>query len=108
MASAIITLRNAQSPKDFMETIKSLTKEGKEDLKRKEEELITNATLATICSHNTDEAITSATTIAKFIYLAKKGYSKEEAIFIASCELARQTLFMYKNKIGITNANNYS
>ena len=43
-----------------------------------EEELITNATLATICSHNTDEAITSATTIAKFIYLAKKGYSKED------------------------------
>ena len=31
----------------------------------------------------------------------QKGYSKEEAIFIASCELARQTLFMYKNKIGI-------
>lgn len=43
-----------------------------------EEELITNTTLATTCSHNTDEAISAATIIAKFIYLAQKGFSKED------------------------------
>lgn len=47
-------------------------------LSETEEDLITNATLATVCSHNTEEAIVGATTIAKFIYLAKKNYSKED------------------------------
>lgn len=47
-------------------------------LSKTEEELITNTTLATICSHNNEESISGATTIAKFIYLAKKGYTKED------------------------------
>lgn len=40
MTPAITILRNTQSPRDFMKTIKVLTKEGKENLKRKEDELI--------------------------------------------------------------------
>lgn len=47
-------------------------------LSQSEEELITNATLATVCSHNSEEALSGATKIAKFIYLAKKGYKKED------------------------------
>lgn len=40
MTPAITILRNTQSPRDFMETIKVLTREGKANLNRKEDELI--------------------------------------------------------------------
>lgn len=43
-----------------------------------EEEVIQNAKLATIPSHNTDEAIECATIIALIIYYARNGLSKEE------------------------------
>lgn len=43
-----------------------------------EEEIIKQATAATIPSHNSKEAITSATTIALIIYYFRKGLSKEE------------------------------
>ena len=36
--------------------------------------------MATIPSHNSEEAIKCATTIAQIIYLARKGYQKEEII----------------------------
>ena len=43
-----------------------------------EEEVIKNAKLVTIPSHNSKEAITSATTIALMIYYFRNGLSKEE------------------------------
>lgn len=43
-----------------------------------EEEVIENARLATIPSHNSEEAITSATTIALMIYYFRQGFKKEE------------------------------
>lgn len=45
-----------------------------------EREVIENAKMATIASHNTDEAITCATLIARIIYLARVGYPKDEII----------------------------
>ena len=43
-------------------------------------DIIENAKLATIPSHTSEEAIKCATTIAQIIYLARKGYIKEEII----------------------------
>lgn len=43
-----------------------------------EEELIKNTIKATECSHNSKEAITNTQIIAKIIYLAKRGFSKEK------------------------------
>ena len=43
-----------------------------------EEEIIENARLATIPSHNSNEAIISATTIALMIYYFRKGLNKDE------------------------------
>ena len=43
-----------------------------------EEDVIKNARLATIPSHNSKEAIDSATTIALIIFYLRKGLSKEE------------------------------
>ena len=43
-----------------------------------EDEVIKNARLATIPSHNSEEAIDSATKIALIIFYLRKGYSKEE------------------------------
>ena len=43
-----------------------------------EDEVIENAKLATIPSHNSEEAIDSATKIALIIFYLRKGYSKEE------------------------------
>lgn len=45
-----------------------------------EEEVLKNATLATIPSHNTQEAIYSATLIAMIIYMARTEYTKEEIV----------------------------
>ena len=45
-----------------------------------EEDVIENCKLATIPSHNTKEAIDSATMIALIIYYARKGLNKEEII----------------------------
>lgn len=45
-----------------------------------EEEIIKNVASATIPSHNSTEAIDSATLIAKIIYFARRGYTKEEII----------------------------
>lgn len=45
-----------------------------------ENEVIENAKMATIPSHNSEEAIKCATTIAQIIYLARKGYLKEDII----------------------------
>ena len=43
-----------------------------------EEEIIENARLATIPSHNSNEAIISATTISLMIYYFRKGLNKDE------------------------------
>lgn len=43
-----------------------------------EDEVIKNARLATIPSHNSEEAIDAATKIALVIFYLRKGYSKEE------------------------------
>ena len=45
-----------------------------------EEEIRKQARLATIPSHNSEEAISSATTIALIIYYARKGLTKEDII----------------------------
>ncbi len=45
-----------------------------------EEEVIENARLATIPSHNSKEAIEAATMVALIIFYARNGYSKEEII----------------------------
>ncbi len=45
-----------------------------------EQDIITNALLATEPSHNSYEAINSATTVALIIYYARLGYSKEQII----------------------------
>lgn len=45
-----------------------------------EKELIDNVLAATTPSHNTEEAINGATIVAKIIYLAKKGLTKEQII----------------------------
>ena len=44
------------------------------------EDVMENSYLATIPSHNTEEAIKSASTVAMIIYLARMGLSKEEII----------------------------
>ena len=44
------------------------------------QDIINNAHLATIPSHNSLEAVNSATTIALIIFLARLGFSKEEII----------------------------
>ena len=44
----------------------------------REEDVIENSKLATIPSHNSEEAIDSATKIALVIFYLRKGYSKEE------------------------------
>ena len=43
-------------------------------------QLISNTIKATKATHNTDEAISSALIITKFIYLAQKGYTKKQII----------------------------
>lgn len=43
-----------------------------------EHEVIDNAKKATIPSHNSEESIQCSSTIAQIIYLARKGYKKEE------------------------------
>lgn len=45
-----------------------------------EEDVIKNAYLATIPSHNSEEAINSAKTIALIIFYARKGFSKQQII----------------------------
>jgi len=45
-----------------------------------EKEVIENARLVTIPSHNSEEAINSATIVAMIIYLSRCGYPKEEII----------------------------
>lgn len=45
-----------------------------------EDEVIKNARLCTIPSHNSDEAINNATIVARIIFLARKGYSKNDII----------------------------
>jgi len=45
-----------------------------------EEDIIKHAKAATIPSHNTEEAINSATVVAMIIYLARKGLTKEQII----------------------------
>ena len=45
-----------------------------------EKDVIENARLATIPSHNSKESITSATTVSLIIYYLRNGYSKEEII----------------------------
>lgn len=55
-----------------------------------EEDVIENCKLATIPSHNTKEAIDSATMIALIIYYARKGLNKEEIIEKLSIKLKYQ------------------
>ena len=43
-----------------------------------EEEVIENARMATTTSHNSKEAVDSATLVALIIYYSRKGYSKDE------------------------------
>ena len=45
-----------------------------------EEDVTNNARLATICSHNSNEAVKDATVVAMIIYLSRMGYSKEKIL----------------------------
>ena len=45
-----------------------------------EEQVIKNAYLATVPSHNSEEAISSATTVALIIFYARNGLNKQEII----------------------------
>ena len=47
-------------------------------LSNNEEELVDNVLKATTPSHNTEEAINGATIVAKIIYLARKGLTKDQ------------------------------
>lgn len=53
-----------------------------------EEEVKRNVRIATIPSHNCKEAIECAEIVAMIIYLARKGYSKEEIIAKLNLEYA--------------------
>ena len=55
-----------------------------------EEDVIENCKLATMPSHNTKEAIDSATVVALIIYYARKGLNKEEIIEKLSIKLKYQ------------------
>ena len=55
-----------------------------------EEDVIENCKLATMPSHNTKEAIDSATVVALIIYYARKGLNKEEIIEKLSIRLKYQ------------------
>ena len=52
-----------------------------------EKEVIENARLATIPSHNSKEAIDSATMVALIIYYSRKGYTKDEIIKIMNIDI---------------------
>ena len=52
-----------------------------------EEEVVENSRLATIPSHNSEEAIKGAETVALIIFYARKGFSKEEIINKLNLEL---------------------
>lgn len=54
-----------------------------------EEEVVRHAQLATIPSHNTEEAVQCATTIALIIFYARQGLSKEEIISKLDIKLKR-------------------
>ena len=56
-------------------------------LSNSEEEVIENARLATIPSHNCEESINAATLIALVIFYARKGKSKEEIINLLNIKL---------------------
>jgi len=45
-----------------------------------EEDVVKNARLATMPSHNSEEALSSAKTIALIIFYARKGFSKQQII----------------------------
>lgn len=55
-----------------------------------EEDVVKNCKLATMPSHNTKEAIDSATVIALIIYYARKGLNKEEIISKLNIKLKYQ------------------
>jgi len=52
-----------------------------------EKEVIENAKLATIPSHNSKEAIDSATVVALMIFYARKGYTKDEIFKMMNIEV---------------------
>ena len=52
-----------------------------------EKEVIENAKLATIPSHNSKEAIESATLVARIIYYFRNGYTKEEVYKILNIDI---------------------
>lgn len=70
-----------------------------------EEEVIKHTKLATIPSHNSTEAISSATLVARIIYLAKEGYNKEKIMDILKIKLS-PVVFSKFNSTCIETINN--
>lgn len=60
-----------------------------------EEDIVKNCKLATIPSHNTKEAIDSATVVALIIYYARKGLNKEEIIKKLGIKLKYQKFYTF-------------
>ena len=67
-----------------------------------EDEVIKNSRLATIPSHNTEEAIKSAETISLIIYYAKKGLSKEEIVNKLNIKLKYEPFKTFNYTCGTT------
>ena len=67
-----------------------------------EKEVIENARFATIPSHNSNEAIDSATMVALIIYYSRKGYTKDEIL-----EGYLNTINYGQGNFGIGNASRY-
>lgn len=69
-----------------------------------EEEVEKNARLATIPSHNTEEAVSAATTVAKIILFARQGMSKEEIISRLNLNIEKPCIEKFNYTCGDTMA----
>lgn len=104
MESAITILRNTQSPRNFMETIKALTKEGKDDLQRKENELITKQVcgLKAFLEEQAKKGYTEATYRPKERLLFDVKEYFKEAGFVITEKMPSYPLFNEEYSYGIS------
>ncbi len=70
-----------------------------------EQDIIDYAKLATIPSHNTDEAINSATLVAQIIFLARNGFNKEDIIKKLSLTIEKVPFEKFNTTCGKTIGN---
>jgi len=67
-----------------------------------EEDIIKNTRLATIPSHNSEEAIKCATMVAMIIYLSRIGYSKKDIIDYLNVNLTYQSFKTFNSTCDVT------